>query len=567
MKPIAIQPNSQPPNPGFQPRFSAGLPLLGTSAASRLGTQYLQIKEGASGTGVTAFAQATATVWAPKAAVSRSWADFSEITFLEVTESLLFYFGAAAISQFALAKRWFLGKNPEGDAHIKSRWRMLRLGKPQDGQHTLEETVSKLLPNGETRDAVKTQKITTEAFRRLRAQKAATILAALGIIGIGGEYALSFGKNLLTEKAFHKTKFSDVVGLSDGEVAKGTESPQAQKAKHRIKETFMAALGILGASMVVARTGHKVGILQKPLDFLVRKMDFSYSPDAKTVKYGLSKNQLRFIITSGVISYMDAARDFLEQVEVATRLALVVPYLWTTGDLFNNLAVKRYGHRYKEALKPLETAGEKGNQTQAREVRSLKNVLHLAKEQAVKQLKDRGLEAPTTSQINRELVKQPIFRGKMALSFGPLFFGMATVGAGVALLNRVFTRIRYERSLAQQQQKQVPQQHSGSQSHGQISRVSFPFKSPTPLSSIGAYPSRRPLDQLGVTPQPHIQVTLNQWVTPRVKPYGNRVFNQQYALQNGYGYQGYSDSFSAPNLYMPVPYTPFYVPQPPSPQA
>src|SRR5574344_472721 len=67
----------------------------------------IAIKEGDGGLSHSRFVQATITNWIPKAIMARSLADFSEITFLEVFESALFFYLPSLMGEYLSRRKIF----------------------------------------------------------------------------------------------------------------------------------------------------------------------------------------------------------------------------------------------------------------------------------------------------------------------------------------------------------------------------------------------------------------------------------------------------------------------------
>src|SRR5574344_1972586 len=188
----------------------------------------------------TRFFQDVATNWVPKAVLTRSVADFSEMSFLEFTESALFYFVPE-----------IFGKT-------------FRKIFPKFHKSHLSKKVNEILPQSDKN--IKNRTITT---------KAAIILACTAIPA--GEYALSFAKNLFTLKVFKKSDFNNVVNLNKGKAQVEDKKHQEfvkESVKKHIKNTGILSVGRLGAGLLLARYGHKSSALSKLSDLIVRPGEY-----------------------------------------------------------------------------------------------------------------------------------------------------------------------------------------------------------------------------------------------------------------------------------------------------
>src|SRR5574344_1085564 len=147
----------------------------------------------------TRFAQDVATNWVPKAVLTRSLADFSEMSFLEFTESALFYFVPEIFGKtFKKIFPKFHGSN-----FSKNVDRLI----PQSAENILKDT-----------------SLDKNTKRRTITTKAGIILACIAIPA--GEYALSFAKNLFTLKIFKKSDFNNIANLNKGEQKESAEHQQ-----------------------------------------------------------------------------------------------------------------------------------------------------------------------------------------------------------------------------------------------------------------------------------------------------------------------------------------------------
>src|SRR5574344_1927945 len=198
----------------------------------------------------TRFFQDVATNWVPKAVLTRSVADFSEMSFLEFTESALFYFVPE-----------IFGKT-------------FRKLFPKFHNSDLSRRVNSLIP--ERAESISNDKSLERSLkRRALTTKAGIILACTAIPA--GEYALSFAKNLFTLKIFKKSDFNNVVNLNKGKAQVEDKKHQEfvkESAKKHIKNAGILSVGSLGAGLLLARYGHKSSALSKLSDLIVRPGEY-----------------------------------------------------------------------------------------------------------------------------------------------------------------------------------------------------------------------------------------------------------------------------------------------------
>jgi len=410
------------------------------SPLKRLGTNWLAFssKYGAAGLALQGFL----AVWTPKALVSRSWAELFETTYLEAIEHFLFYFSAGVFGHL-LVKALPQRRRIEEQA--------AKLGQKMKAHHLLGHSVDEL------RALKNTGHLTEPLLRKINVGKAGVLLGAVGALTLGMEYALTFARNLFTEKLFKVNKFSDVVNLTKGRIENGQKSDYWHKAIKVMKIAGLTSLGLLGLGAVIARHGDKIksarfhqGIekLNKLLDFNFKR-ELNADKSIKKIRYGLSKAQLNFVIWTGVISYLHATRTKLEFWEVLSRLAIVAPYLASQGNIFQWGGQWLLGKAKGKAWGPFQRAIDSeaikytGKGWVKRETISIENAIEKAVNQANGNL--------------AQAAKQPVFTDALKLHLVPFLAGITTVGFGVSILNRLWTAIRFKNAEKRaRQHTQIP---------------------------------------------------------------------------------------------------------------
>ena len=157
--------------------------------------------------------------------------------------------------------------------------------------------------------------------------------------------------------------------------------------------------------------GGNVRVLQKPLEKFVKTFDFSFAKNG----LNLGRNQMLAYMGLAVPSYVDAARDNLERVEIVTRLGLILPYLAFGQGFLEKRLAGFIGRRVPDVL------------TQPGGIKTLEAIAAEAAKGAGKQSVQRALRAKS-------------------MLFGiPLAVGVFGTGLGVGLLNRFFTAYRFKK--------------------------------------------------------------------------------------------------------------------------
>jgi len=378
----------------------------------------------------TRFVQDVVTNWVPKVLFTRSLADFTEMTFLEYTESSLFYFAPALLG--GLFYKAFSNLTPKNL-------------KKEIGKNLLKSTDTILKDTNLAQNGL---------AKRVLPVKAAVILACVAIPA--AEYALSFAKNLLTLKVFKKSDFNNIANLNkNGQQVENKEQQEKvrKSAQKHIKNAGLLSAGALGGSFILASVGHKSEALQKVSKVILQpggsiykvlnklgvksekaekalKTYINFDLEAKDGKLGLSKGQLVVSTVAGFFGYNEAAKDRgkLDQLEVLTRVPLVVFYTIFGSSIFDHafkhiLAKK---NKYPDLIKKAED----GSIT----VPTRKELPEIAERLA--KIKK------TAAQIEfNKLLKE-----KAVITAIPYGFSLVFMGFLLAGITRFWTQQRYNRS-------------------------------------------------------------------------------------------------------------------------
>jgi hypothetical protein len=376
----------------------------------------------------TRFVQDVATNWVPKAALTRSLADFSEMSFLEYTESALFYFVPELFGK--IFKKIF----------------------PKFHRSNLRQDINKLIPQSAS-EIVKDKSIDKNIKNRALTTKAAIILACTAIPA--AEYALSFAKNLFTLKVFKKSDFNNVVNLNKSKTQVEDKSHQEfvkNSAKHHIKNAGILSAGSLATGLLLARYGHKSSVTSKLSDVIIRPGEYislglqklkltkvnskvdkflkkyitpDFSNDNGNLK--LSKGQLLVSTVTGFFGYSSAGKDRgrLDQLEVWSRVPFVVFYTVFGCSIFDH-AFKKYLAKHNK----------------------FSNLIKRNADGTIADIplsKDFGKIAEKISGENKEAIEKNLLKQKAIIVGVPYAFGILTMGFLLAGINRFWTQHRYNK--------------------------------------------------------------------------------------------------------------------------
>ncbi|MBY0404667.1 MAG: hypothetical protein K2X66_12260, partial [Cyanobacteria bacterium] len=282
----------------------SGARETGASSSAHATNQASVKFEGIGPNAISQFVADTLGVWAPKMPFVRSKTQFFEDTFLEFVEDAAFYFTVPLAGQYLLAPIFN---------------KLVGLTE-KDGVQAIGTSVRNL---GAT------------ASKELIAAKSGTLLGALALAG-GFEYMIQHAKNVITARHFKTKNFTAVAGLEKPtESTTHNEEDPVQKAKRRLFQVGTVVAALSGASLILPFAIKSSPTLVKVAKNILHHIDFS----SKST-FDLTKPILAVLIATGVVSYIDAARDSLERKETATRLLFVVPYLLFGKDIAANLLGK-----------------------------------------------------------------------------------------------------------------------------------------------------------------------------------------------------------------------------------
>ena len=377
---------------------------------------FIALQESESALSHVRFIQDTVTNLVPKATFSRSRADFSEATFLEISESVLVYYMPALLGEKVFRK--VFSKNL-----------------PEKLQNLIPESAEKLLS---------TKNLNQAELEKLLSVKAAIALGCMCIPLT--ELCLNYIKNLLTLKLYKQSDFKNIASLDKTEVESGENQTRVKKsAKKHIAIAGATYLACLGTGLILAFKGDKSKTLQslsklilEPGTILFPKKPeiarffnkyFSLDFSNNAGKLVLSRGQLTSCVLIGGIGYFGAAKDRGKQnfLEVLTRFPLVGFYIITGSELFEK-GFKRF-LRNKGTFKDVINKKLK--------IPKLSSLPKMAEHLAHK-------NGTTTEKEFHKLLK-----AKVIITGVPFLFSMGMMGFFIAGMTRFWTQHRYNKEKEQ----------------------------------------------------------------------------------------------------------------------
>ena len=236
------------------------------------------------------FARDTGGCLVSRIALSRSKDESREISFAEISESLIFYFSAPAIAKIvctSLAKIYGISKD------------------------TLSSSINDVANN----DAMKLKKIKLGKFGQI----AATFGIILPLI-----YGIAPVRNLITQSKTGKSKFMSVIELNqekDGQ----TKQNASQKAKKLIRNLLMisaASLGLTTGILLLSKRSSFYNRIEPAINKIIKYFDFTSNCDLENAHYGF------LIYPASIAGYFSACRDKYEVKENIRRFSITVPLLF-----------------------------------------------------------------------------------------------------------------------------------------------------------------------------------------------------------------------------------------------
>jgi len=466
---------------------------------------------GIGGNAVSQFTTDTLGVWAPKVPITRSKSQFFEDAFLELVEDGAFYFTLPVVGPLiatGLAKAYA----NHGDRDWRKNADLTKLAKHLDLEKNGEIDTRKLAgqPMRKISEKLKTlveenkftQDQADKMILKLVRTKAGALIGTVGVAA-GFEYMIQHTKNVITAKAFNTKNFAAVAGLEKGKAhtAEGLDDP-VEKAKKRGKQAGAFVLGTLGAAALTPWL-LKFGGLKKA-ENVMKLVDCAPGFD-------ISKPVLAMLISVGVASYLDAARDPLEKKETGTRLCVVVPYL-LFGKELAGFGIAKFLENFKKV-----TIGQDGNGKDIK--KPIKDIIPFANANPFQQMitreklldfgvvdKDKDflkklaskevtqkLQNLVKDDVVREQVKGQIIHQHSVLGISSYLFGALCCGLGMNWIIYKQTQARYK-----QQQAEAKQQQQNPNAQPQAAQDLPPIVNDRPQAAaqpkpVSPWPQRQPV--------------------------------------------------------------------------
>lgn len=360
------------------------------------------------------FVQDTMTNLAPKALFSRSKADLFDMSFLEISESMLVYYCPTLVGENVFRKLYSKGLAPELSKKISIPLAKLK----QDS--TLSKT----------------------DLDKIKPIKAAISLSSM-LIPLT-EFTLNYFKNLFTLKVFKQSDFENIANLNkDKEKSEDIENQNKVKksAYKNIAKAGLAFGACLLGSALILKKGKDSKLAQKASDLILTPGDVLFKNNEKmknfTNKYfsmdfsdnqgklGLGHGQLTACVLIGGLGYFGASKDRGKQnfLETLFRYPLVGFYVITGSELFEK--------GFKKLLKNKE--GFKDIIDKDLNVQTLSEIGETAKKLA----KEKG--SSVDSEFKNLLTKKGLIKAV------PFAFSIGFMGLFVAGISRFFTQYRYNK--------------------------------------------------------------------------------------------------------------------------
>lgn len=363
------------------------------------------------------FIQDTAVNWVPKAVFARSLADFTEMSFLEFSESLLVYYGPKLLGDKVFSK--LFSKN------LTSKLKNM-ISTPAD----------KLLK-------------TPDNAKQIMPIKAALAVGGLTIPIL--EYSLSYIKNLFTVKVFNQADFNNIANLNkDKQEDIEHQNKVKESAKKHLKLAGIALTGCITFASLLASRGKNSKLLNSISEAILIPGNKLFKNDAKKAatfnRYfgldssGLCRGQLTTCVLAGFLGYTGAAKDRGKQnlYEVLFRFPLVGFYVITGSELL-----------------------EKGFKMLLKRKESYKDII--GKDLKVPNLSELPKLAEKLAKQNKTSVENEfknLFKQKSLIMLAPFLFSIGFMGFFVAGSSRFFTQYRYNKALKEQSQQTTNKERS-----------------------------------------------------------------------------------------------------------
>jgi hypothetical protein len=384
---------------------------------------------------------------------TRGGTNVFETIYLEIVEDAAYYFTLPVVGPL-LAKG--LAHTINHSVKWKENEAAQKLTKTLELKHTRD------LMGVPIRDLIKTaeSKFGSESEKVLKPIIATKMSALFGVFAVaaGLEFMIQHTKNVITAKQFKIKNFAAVAGLESrkNEAQAGNMDP-VEKAKKRGKFVGSLVLGSLALALAGPSLIKNSNTATKLATKFLHYVDFGKGFD-------LSKPVFAGLITTGVASYMDASRDSLERKEIATRLAVVVPFLLFGKEMAGYGLAKSLeqikisvGNNLKKPIKDLVpfTSGKTPWHQMSQKVTLLD--MNVVKNRAAIDEELKALSQKANSEITPS-VQKAVTKAHWALRAGSYVVSAMVCGIGINWIAFRQTQQRYKRQQEALQNQTLQQQ-------------------------------------------------------------------------------------------------------------
>lgn len=432
------------PSSRVQPTFSKGLPMGRLSQFISKAERFEQV--GGKAYAVQKATEDTLTSLGSRMLVVSSLAEGAEILFNELLESAVVY---GLIS-------------PVGDFFNKHYTRLAQKSSPLPPALYREPLADVIKQSQQSINRFSDTASVSRQVKKLSAVRLASFASMLAVASLLAQSSIIYAKNILTAYSFKKDSYAGMLNLKGDVVVNPAQSDVVQKSIKRIQQLVIATAGIVGASALLARFGgghmtSQVGkLLQHGIQQLARLFDFSIQRHKVThqvllnkagrAQLGMTIAHLGGFMAIAFGAYMDAARDKLERQETAPRLLIIFANLLFFKNLFEQKILHPFiKKRIPELIQLDKTASNFG------EVLSYKaltqKIAHLPRQQ-----------------------QRRFLRFKQLNFLAPYVFGTLIVSCTNSVINRLFTKRRFQQDYVQPVFKKM-----SALEHHPLRPVSFSF--------------------------------------------------------------------------------------------
>ncbi len=304
------------------------------------------------------FAKDTGGTLAAKLSFARSNDEAKELSFSEISESLLFYFSAPALAK---ATTGLFSKVYKTNKEI------------------ITTPINEL------------KSIDSKSLKNIKLGKFGKIASVFSVI-LPLIFAVPKARNIMTYSRTGKTDFTAVVGLNKDK-AKNHKQDAKQRSKKLLKNTMLITATGLTTTGIILKAGKSnkgYKLIEPILNKIIKYFDFTKTGDLNLAHYAA------LIFPVSIASYLNSSRDKYERNENIRRFSVTVPML-----LFGTKVIE----------KPLYKTFDKKFGTKVMEngkIKSYEDILKMSENTAEKYLKTKNIACGLNFSINTLLIAAAI---------------------------------------------------------------------------------------------------------------------------------------------------------------